>query len=252
MRTRLVLLPYAWLSLLPACLTPIATDAGNARVADAAIEDAALPVDAELLIDAPTMCPPEPPLDCDVFLSCGCASDAGQKCSIVSGAHGCRGAGDKLAGEVCEHDPACAPGTLCAPIGKELRCLAFCDDIHPCPDGEACYIRVASTSDPPDRVCGQVCELLQQDCAIDGESCYSSRRVPIEEHGVCGLAGEGTQGVACKSPNDCSLGFLCVRVPDQDTFACAQLCDRFVVDAGCPDQTGCGELSGHIRTGVCL
>jgi hypothetical protein len=252
MHTRLVLLLGAVSIGATGCLTPAATDAGLAEVIDARVTDASVPADAEVLIDAPTECPAEPPAVCDLFLGCGCDTDAGKKCTLNQGVHACLTAGTTVAGEPCESDTQCELGTLCARMGDAFRCLQFCSDVYRCPPGQACYIRVTST-DPPDSVCGQVCGLLEQDCAFEGQSCFASKRVSLEEHGICGQSGTGTQSTPCKSPNDCAKGFQCVLAPGKTDFSCAMLCDRFKVNAGCPGETGCNEfMPPHIRTGVCL
>ena len=69
-------------------------------------------------------------------------------------------------------------------------------------------------------------------------------------HRGCVPAGVGGQGVACEAVN-CSEGFACVDPGDGQPI-CAALCDRMDGTPGCDGGLSCDELSGHVRTGVCL
>jgi hypothetical protein len=205
-------------------------------------------------IDARTECPdPEPPpAECDFFLSCGCDVGAGEKCSVnpENSMRDCFQAGTTQAGQACVEETDCEAGTLCAVFGDSgaRRCMKFCDDEFPCPTtpvAQACYIPVFNVEDA--RVCGQVCDLLGQDCELDDQACYPSGRVTTAEKGICAeFKLTGVNGASCTVANDCNTGLTCLS----NDGKCHELCDRQDGDPGCTTGT-CQEIPGHTRTGVC-
>jgi hypothetical protein len=203
--------------------------------------------------DASTECgnPPPTEAECDFFNSCGCNVAGGEKCSIeaVSGDRQCFDFGPKPPGALCADERECEPGSLCAIFGVsgEKHCMKFCDDDHGCPSTptpQACYVPILNVSDAT--VCGQVCDLRGQDCAIDGQGCYPSEKVPTREKGICANAAGGEQGDACTLGNDCKAGFICA---DSDG-KCHAICDRQDGDPACATGT-CKPLGGHTATGFC-
>jgi hypothetical protein len=216
---------------------------GGSDVADAP--------DAPPAPDADTTCPSPPPDPCDPVLNCGCG--LGEKCSRQNGVDtpACVPAGTKPPGELCGNESECAPGTVCASIGGESRCLRWCDEANPCPDGEACYISVLSTPSNVEigTACGQTCSLLDQDCDLAPHGCYGATVHDVAEEGICTDAGTLVQGDQCDFANDCAVGFTCIDDTGGGASTCAQYCDR---DApACPGGLSCNELAGHTQTGIC-
>lgn len=218
--------------------------------------DAFMPTPVDAGPDAWTECPdPQPaPEMCEFWLGCGCDVAAGEKCTATSASRACLIAGTKVAGEICVDDTECAAGTICVPYGGELRCMQFCDGGHPCPADQACYIRITDNSPTPmtlGQVCGPVCSLLGQDCAIAGQACYPAPSyVPEMEKGICVTSGVEVQGSGCESSNECAEGFACVDITGSPSI-CAELCDRTAMDPGCELGTNCDPLTGHTVTGAC-
>lgn len=211
--------------------------------------------DANLTPDAWTECPDPPPAQCDYFLSCGCDTMMGEKCTIVGNppmGPVCAPSGANEAGQVCTQDSDCAAGTVCVAYGGGLRCMRFCDAGHPCPEDQSCFIRVVDDmSTELGRVCGQVCSLIGQDCQFEGQGCYPSATfAPEKETGICVNAGTKVQGEACTKANDCAEGFTCVDVSGGGSI-CARLCDRNDGDPGCEMGQSCSALTGHTQAGVC-
>jgi len=203
--------------------------------------------------DASTMCMGDAsPATCDYFLQCGC--DMGQKCTASTTARMCGPAGTKTAGEACANDGECVAGTTCVLYGGATRCMLFCDDSHPCPMGDACYIRLHNGAIELGYLCGDVCSLRDQDCMFDGQGCYpASQYVPEMEKGICAATGAGMQGAACMTQGDCAEGFICADVDNPPgTSVCAAACDRMDSMPGCGMGTTCKQLQGHTATGVCL
>jgi hypothetical protein len=204
--------------------------------------------------DARLDCPdPLPaPAQCDFFLSCGCDVAAGEKCSIDSqtNARDCFQRGGKHEGEVCSQEMDCEAGTLCAVFGTSpvRRCMKYCDVAHACPTAptaEACYIPVKDVANAT--VCGQVCDLLTQDCELADQGCYPSpTHVTTAEKGICAQAAAGAEGATCTIANDCAEGLTCL---DGDS-KCHKLCR---VGGGAPACTTgtCQAIPGSTLTGVC-
>jgi hypothetical protein len=159
----------------------------------------------------------------------------------------CFQAGPKMPGSICTVETDCEAGSLCAIFGggSERRCMKYCDDPHPCPTDQACYVPVLE-QDQTVRVCGQVCDLLGQDCEATGQGCYPSARVTTMEKGVCALSKGGAEGATCTDANDCGIGLTCLS----NDHKCHKLCDRNDGNPGCTSGT-CQEIPGHTVTGVC-
>ncbi len=209
--------------------------------------------------DAATECPDPapPPTMCDFFLGCGCDVGAGEKCTLENRERTCRGAGTTLPSETCDTEDDCVAGAMCvSPDGTGVSiCMLFCDDVHPCPSADlACYVEITDGATPPSVLasfCGQVCSLLDQDCALAGQACYTSSRVPEMEHGVCVRSGTLGQGETCMLANDCLPGFTCLNPSGPEPSFCGQFCDTMDGDPACTGQT-CTPLNGHTQTGVCV
>ena len=204
--------------------------------------------------DAMTTCPavPPPPSECDFFLGCGCADD--QKCTIQNDMRTCTAVGGGVEGAPCAAETDCGETTMCVNWGGELRCRVFCDETHPCEVGWACYLRIVDDATPPNvlaRVCAPVCSLLDQDCALPGQGCYTSDLVTVAENGSCATAGTGVQDDPCERGNDCASGFLCINPSGATQAICASICDRVDGEPGCA-AGACTALPGHTQTGVCL
>jgi hypothetical protein len=224
--------------------------------ADVSTPDASTAGPADSGVDARLECPnPEPAPDaCDFFLSCGCDVGAGEKCSIDSTNHerDCFPKGTKEPGEDCDIETDCVSGSLCAVFGASTakRCMRYCDDAHACPStplAQACYIPVTGV-DPAAFVCGQVCDLLGQDCANADEGCYPSQlHVTTPEKGICAHAAAGVEGGACTVANDCAEGLTCL---DSDS-KCHKLCRVGGGEPACTTGT-CTLISGETATGICL
>jgi hypothetical protein len=205
-------------------------------------------------VDAMEECAAEP-TECDYFLHCGCLPST-EKCSAGGDGPECfEVLGAKIAGQECAFEEECARGLVCVPYGGTSQCMAFCDDSHPCPADQACYIAVNDLNFPASeigRVCGQICSLRSQDCDFSSQGCYTTRTYAVGmENGICITAGAGTQGTACERSNDCSEGFVCVDVEGPTAAQCVQLCDRSGGEPTC-GQGSCQALAGHTQTGVCL
>jgi len=195
---------------------------------------------------------------CDFFTGCGCDVAAGQKCSIGPTSKRCASAGEKLEWDECANDGECAAGTACVEYpmgGGTMRCLQFCDVDHACPlsPEEACFINITSDLGS---LCGEVCNLLSQDCQLEGQNCHALSVVAAEKGG-CVTAGASTQGGPCGagSGQACAEGFNCVTPDGSTEHICAKLCDRGQGDADCSGLSGgptCKPLAGHTQTGICL
>jgi hypothetical protein len=217
---------------------------------DAPGDDVDAGVDADLGPDADPTCPdPLPaPEACDYFLSCGCDTPD-EKCSVlVGGANGCVAVGTKTDGMACASDNECVAGTICAKYGDSMVCMRFCDDAHACPstpNAQACYIGVTNSDA---ELCGQICDLRTQDCALPDQGCYPSSKAGQMEKGICVKAGTSVEGGPCGPANDCSEGLTCVTVNQVST--CHKLCDR---GGGAPTcaMGMCQALAGHTQTGYC-
>jgi hypothetical protein len=210
--------------------------------------------------DASTSCEPVPaPEMCDFFTGCGCDVAGGQKCSIGPESKRCALAGDRAEGELCTDDGQCAAGTGCVVYptgGGDKSCMRFCDASHACPTApseEACYIDIVNTSDQTiGKVCGEVCNLLAQDCDFDGQNCHVFPSVvSTAELGACVAAGPGVQGDSCATDN-CAEGFICITPSGSTDPICAELCAHANGNADCGDSLTCSSLAGHTATGICL
>jgi hypothetical protein len=183
---------------------------------------------------------------CDFFTQDGCDSTI-DKCTIVDDAPGCGPAGDSPADTDCSLDSQCEANTICASYADAQRCMAFCDNTHPCGADSACFVRVTTDGCDVARVCGQTCTLLFQNCDGAAQGCYPSPSIlPVMEKGICVDAGDGAHGSACTAANDCVEGATCT-----DDGFCHQLCPRAAGLPVCPEGTTCQELAGHTTTGVC-
>lgn len=206
--------------------------------------------DADLRPDAASMCPDPPPAVCDFFLQCGC--DPGEKCSRGADGPACVPVGIKPVGEPCGDDTECVAGSVCVNYGGELRCLQYCDDMHACPVGDACFIIVNDEAGAQiGEACGQACSLLAQDCEFDMFGCYAASFHPVMEEGVCVLAGAGVSGTVCTSANDCAEGLTCIEDTGGTGSTCLAYCDRVDSDPGCQAGESCVALADQTQTGVC-
>lgn len=248
---------------------PDANVPADAPPPDAPPPDAAPPDAPPPKPDAQTLCPDPLPGACQYFLSCGCAVDAGEKCTAGSTGPFCIVAGAKKAWESCADETECESGTTCRYYGGAYRCLQYCDDAHGCPaifsvDGsgegdeivsyQACYIRMSDTSTPPvviAQACGPVCSLLEQDCPYSGQGCIPSSTYVMEaEHGLCVTMGTGGQGAPCSGSSACAPGSLCM--PSDAGMICSRFCARDAAEPACDEGTTCKALTGHTNTGACL
>lgn len=177
---------------------------------------------------------------------------AGEKCSIGQDGIACAQSGELGQGEACAGDGECASGTICATYADGAYCMMFCDDAHVCAENYACFIAVMGDEDVQvASVCGQVCTLLEKDCAHGSvQGCFPTSMYDIEaERGLCLDDGSGTQGEDCD--DGCASGYACVDPEGETGPICAQLCDRDDDDPACDSGT-CRALTGHSQTGVCL
>lgn len=205
--------------------------------------------------DAGACDPATTPEMCDFFSGCGCDTAGGQKCSVGPDSRRCALAGDKAAGELCTDDGQCATGTACVVYptgGTDRRCMAFCDTGHACTTDQACFVDIVSSADETlGKLCGDVCNLLAQDCAFDGQNCHVFPSVvTAAETGACVAAGAGVQGDPCLTQN-CAEGFNCITPSGSTDPICAKLCAHANGDADCDGLT-CSTLAGHTLTGICL
>src|SRR5262249_29210144 len=133
----------------------------------------------------------------------------------------------------------------------QTTCIAFCDEVHPCAGGRACYIVAADLAGRAQaQVCGPTCALLAQDCP-GGIGCYPSDRNPGAERGICLDMGGGQQSAACTSMSDCAKGYACIAPPNLAP-RCAKICDRTGGTLSCDHGSSCQPLTGDTQTGVCL
>ena len=248
MRPRLLPLgTFSALMLVAAC-----GDDSAPATADAAVAD------AEVWSDARTECPdPDAAAlpTCDLFLGCGCDL-ATQKCTPAVDGPKCVTAGAHVVGELCSGESDCVAGATCVFYAGDMRCMGLCDPAHPCASvDQSCYIKITDGDDPPGeigRVCGQVCSLLDQDCAYDTQGCYESMTwAPTPEKGICLTAGLSTQGEHCAHAADCAEGYLCITPSGATTSVCAKICSRMGTEPSCDEGT-CQQLSGEVETGICL
>jgi hypothetical protein len=172
-------------------------------------------------------------LPCDPVANTMCPE--GMACTYESGATkpSCVEAGTQQIGEPCGGVDTCAEG-VCIEItgsGEGPMCYGVCDTNDDCGEGVLCM----TLGGVPYKLCGgastmdEPCNLLDQDCTVEGDGCYFSGTAAI-----CMSAGEGLEGSACSGqPNDCAAGLTCVSVSGGG-WICLKFCTKA---PGVPD--GC-------------
>ena len=184
------------------------------------------------------------------FEAGGCPE--GQQCTIWNE---CISVVDSPAeiGSPCEPE---AEGPLVCEAGSRCLgglCVAECDATRSCGVGQACTRQ---------RVCGPICDLLEQDCAF-GFTCLPSSEEDLNasEVGACVAAGEGELFATCdERESSCQAGLSCEGVgpfPNeapcygQPGGCCAPFCDPNAADPGCPVEAPTCDPIQDGSVGVC-
>ena len=201
---------------------------------------------------------------CDYFATpdaSGACAD-GKKCVPTDVGPGCENAGAKLAYEACTADSECVTGTFCSMYGAAKACLPLCSsgscgDAVACPGtDQTCFAVITLRADTRTQiaeVCSKTCDLLEQDCATAGLSCYTAENVPMER-GLCADTGTTAVGGTCVASNECVEGSTCIISDSDGMQICRTLCSKAdPPDANfpCPDGQTCTNLTGHTTTGFC-
>lgn len=144
----------------------------------------------------------------------------GEQCTIWNE---CRPESESPAqlGEPCEQQPgaplACEAGTRC--VGGV--CTAECDATQTCASGQTCARF---------RICGDICDLLTQDCP-SGFACVPSDDAELNDLGLgaCVAEGAGELLDPCDgNESSCRAGLSCEvtsKCPEGAEWCCAPLCD---------------------------
>jgi hypothetical protein len=131
--------------------------------------------------------------------------------------------------ESCDDHPDCEAGLAC----HEGSCVALCNpdsaDAVDCPEGRVC----TQASAPLPGACLVTCDLLLDDCPLDGQACKPGTGPGSSTVAVCVQnPGAGTEGDACVDDTECAPGYLCTDAavhtlpcPNDATSCCAPVCD---------------------------
>lgn len=171
----------------------------------------------------------------------------GEQCTIWNE---CRPESESPAqlGEPCEQQPgaplACEAGTRC--VGGV--CTAECDATQTCASGQTCARF---------RICGDICDLLTQDCP-SGFACVPSDDAELNDLGLgaCVAEGAGELLDPCDgNESSCRAGLSCEvtsKCPEGAEWCCAPLCDAATSSADCPEPISHCNALAHGPVGVCI
>jgi len=203
---------------------------------------------------------------------CGCAP--GEACTVEQGSVGCGQAGSDAVDQACGTSASdlCQAGLACVTASTSVgQCLEFCDTDSDCASlGGICVIQLddgtgMGTSIPGVTLCTPGCDPISAFGCPATSSCELGRENGGLQRwfGICGPAGNKTQGQSCNSSvNDCSPGYTCID-PDGTSgslpYECLRYCDAD--SFGCPGGLSCYPLQdqntlpivvGGVTMGVCF
>lgn len=142
----------------------------------------------------------------------------GRACYLYQGEPTCQWRGDGQVGETCEQVHDCAPGHAC--YGS--RCVALCDPELDALGPNACVARCGEgVIAHPEYESVGIC--LPPSCLGEAHQCGAEEGCYWAYGFVCHWAGDGVQGDACESFNDCNPGYGCLHV--EGVSACRGFCD---------------------------
>jgi len=176
----------------------------------------------------------------------------------------CVQGGARAAGEACDSNSDCMPGTQCFDFGcgaNTKYCLKFCNTDVDCA-GSTTVSAVSTCTDPvicPEmtsyKTCGFTCDPRgdgKKGCPV-GLTCFLySTGAGGQDAPGCGCSSPtrvGTDGAKCTAASDCAPGFLCDQMLG-GTF-CRRLC-QMATPGDCPTGQTCTALQNNATFGVCL
>lgn len=178
----------------------------------------------------------------------------------------CTPAGTRGAGEACDTNMDCKPGTqcfdyACSPKASTKYCLKFCNGDADCAGSTTVSAASACTDPvvcPPTttyKTCGFACDPRgdgKKGCPV-GLTCFLfSSPTGGQDAPGCGCSADtrvGTDGARCVTATDCAPGFLCDQMAG-GTF-CRRLC-QMASPGDCPTGQSCAALQNNSTYGVCL
>jgi hypothetical protein len=223
--------------------------------ADAAV-DAGDPVPADVCLEEDAMCDFVAQTGCSDGFGCYFANDG-----TILGAV-CAQPGEGSDGDTCGRIEDCEGGFYCAGLMGEgtmgvcrrLCCVGATD--AGCPADQQCVVEFVNMETEERTGVGHCvplddCDPLTHEGCDEGEGCY----LQGDEGRVrCGAStmNKGA-GESCALVNDCSPGFDCVSIGDDETFQCRRLCEVGSRDDGCEGGESCRRLRncGFPKLGIC-
>jgi hypothetical protein len=171
---------------------------------------------------------------CDPYADPATACPAGEKCNFTS--ETCAPVeGNAGLDEPCEVlDPdlvvdTCQAGLVCA-SDPDPRCLPPCLLATPTCDLDRVCGVVADP--PPEGLCFEGCDLLDQDCSDTSDACYPIAGPTTPVAACLPEAQSGVEGDPCEAPIDCAAGYVCSDAAqhvlgclDAAPSCCTPLCD---------------------------
>lgn len=203
-------------------------------------------------------------MGCDPAMAGSCPG--GQTCFVdcVNKVGVCVGGGTRRAGEACDSNSDCTPGTQCFNFdcgSNKKYCLKFCNGDADCA-GSTAVAATSLCSDPvvcpPQttyKTCGFVCDPRGNGttgCPA-GLTCFLFKSPTGGQDApacACGATSRiGVDGAKCIVAEDCAPGFLCDQMAG-GTF-CRRIC-QMATPGDCPGSQTCNALANNSTFGVCL
>jgi hypothetical protein len=230
------------------------TDLGPAPVKDTG---APTPVDATILGETGQPLPADilmvgdvpAAANCDPIKGTGCPQ--GSHCAYnEAGQIACTPSGSQEPGQICGGADRCKLGTCVqlAQISEEYMCYAYCNVPGDCADTHTC----AGVQGAPFKLCVPkpeevTCNLLNQDCAKEGQACFLLQDQASGENKTLCVDSMGVEpGQPCQYANACTAGYLCIN------NACTKICDTSAEASGCAEGENCQSFYAAQNVGVCV
>ncbi len=193
---------------------------------------------------------------------CGCG--AGDMCAIDdTGTRSCHVEGDTQLQQPCAGLYSCVAGSLCVQTSTSTSlCTSYCDADNQC-SGGLCLIQLNDPSNPGGIL--QDVTLCTDDCnPITSVGCpaglglgcgvYQEQAGQMRIFTLCGGAGNGGQGTACTTNEDCLAGSACFTLNgDPNDQQCLKYCN--LASPSCPGVTTCVDIMiayNGVNYGACL
>ena len=174
---------------------------------------------------------------CNPVFQNGC--NAEERCIVLGDHPGCVPQGTIPSGQPCNvDDDQCIKGSMCI----SGICMAFCDGTVRCESGLC--------SDNATMTCSVSCDPLGPTCSA-GLECFLPLGVDYGETPGCLAPGNGAEGTACTSPNDCGIGLTCAveTMPILGYASCVRSC--LTGSPACNGASSCHERHVGDGYGVC-